>query len=43
MYSTLLAARMADKTVSIAYTESDNCDVWGASTNVYRIITRITF
>ncbi|MCG9736358.1 hypothetical protein L1D51_20580 [Pseudoalteromonas shioyasakiensis] len=43
MYSTLLAAKMADKTVSIAYTESGNCDVWGASTNVYRIITRIAF
>lgn len=43
MYSTLLAAKMADKQVSISYNDVDNCEPWGATTNVYRKITRITF
>lgn len=43
MYSTLLAAKMAGVPASIAYSEVDNCDAWGATPNVYRKITRITF
>ncbi|HEA18104.1 MAG TPA: hypothetical protein ENH88_17005 [Pseudoalteromonas prydzensis] len=43
MYSTLLAAKMAGVPASISYSEVDNCDAWGATPNVYRKITRITF
>lgn len=43
MYSTLLAAKMASVPASISYNDVDNCDAWGATPNVYRKITRITF
>lgn len=43
MYSTLLAAKMAGVPASISYNDVDNCDDWGATPNVYRKITRITF
>ena len=43
MFSTLLAAKMAGKDVSISYNDVDNCDSWDSVSNVYRKVTRITF
>ncbi|WP_276754504.1 hypothetical protein [Pseudoalteromonas marina] len=41
MYSTLLAAKLAGRPVTLSYSDVSNCEAWGSSNNVYRRITRL--
>ena len=42
MYSTLLAAKLAGRSVTLSYSDVNNCEAWGNSSSVYRRITRLT-
>lgn len=43
MYSTLLAARSADRPVIVSYNDAGGCEPWGNTSNVYRRIVRLYY
>ncbi|ACA85780.1 hypothetical protein [Shewanella woodyi] len=42
LYSTLLAAQAAGRSVTLAYNDVGNCEAWGANAHAYRRIVRIS-
>lgn len=41
MYAMLLSAQATRRPVTVSYSESDGCEPWGATQNVYRQIVRL--